>query len=144
MSLRPYVEVKAGTDAEITSLAVSAFEYGMLDKITWIADNYERLLPILAYDDTARVGYVTGKIEDWLVNAIQTYLQTGKNYAFAFTSDYGGSFDYHISKCKTAKIPVEIWIADDASTILGLDPYITGIESNKLIAQEVLYKYALT
>ena len=143
-AIQPYIEIKAGTEAEITSLAESALKHGMLNRVTWIADNYERLIPITTYDPTARVGYVTGKIEDWLVNAIQTYLQTGRNEAFAFTSNYGGSFNYKIEKCINNKIPVEIWVADDIQTMLDLDPYITGIESNKLIAQEVLYKYALT
>ena len=138
LSITPYVEVKSGTTEQITSLAETAFLHGMLKKVTWIADDSTRLTPILAYDETARVGYVTTKIEDWLVTSIQTNLQTGKNEAFAFTSNGGGSYDYHISKCKTAKIPVEVWNIDDSETIIELDPYITGVESNILNAQYVL------
>ena len=59
---------------------------------------------------------MTTKIEDWLVTSIQTNLQTGKNEAFAFTSNGGGSYDYHknvMIRRNNAKIESKVSVGEE-------------------------------
>ena len=139
MSINPYVEIKAGTTEQIAGLITIAKNSGMLDSITWIADDGDRLDPIINTYNKARIGLVVSSVQDWVITRLNT-LKTEENEVFAFSSDYG---DTSINKCKNADIPLEVWVIDTSSEIISINPYITGIESNLLIAQEVMYESEL-
>lgn len=45
--------------------------------------------------------------------------------------------------CINAGVPLEVWTVDSSDAITQLDPYISGITSNSLIAGEVLIKSSI-
>ena len=116
----------------------------MIGKITWITYKYEYLQYITEADETARVGFLFGRsvdtaINDTLINNIVA-LRTGKNEAFlpvksTLVTTSG------IAKCVAANIPMEVWTVDEESGILALDPYVSGVISNKLHFGKVLYNH---
>ncbi len=135
IELNPYVELKAGSREQIESLVKLVEEYSMTNRITYISFDSRLLRYVLEYNNSATVGYLTGS--PLTINAIQTAstLNTGSNYVFIDSSDFGESA---VSLCKAADIPLEIWTIDSRSTIKSLSSYISGVTSNCLHAGRVL------
>ena len=47
-----------------------------------------------------------------------------------------------ISSCIANDLPLEVWVTNTVSQIQTLDPYITGVTSDQVVAGAVLYNYA--
>lgn len=47
--------------------------------------------------------------------------------------------DELVNKCIEVNMPVEVWTVNDTDTIKNLNPYITGVTSDNLIAGNILY-----
>ena len=141
--LHPYIELKNSatyTEAQIQSIVDLVEACGLKGKVTYISFNETYLGYVKAYDSAARLGYLSSSVSASVISTVQG-LKTTYNEVYLGTSSYGSSA---VSTCKAAHVPMEVWTIDSADTIKGLDPYITGVTSNYLIAGKVLYEGAMT
>ena len=141
LGLHPYIELKSNgayTREQVHSLVDMVEEYGMKGKVTWISFSATFLAYIRDYDKTARLGYVCSLSSAAI--SVARNLRTGENDVFLDCS-YSSVTD--VSACVEADIPLEVWTVDSEETIKGLDPYISGVTSNSLIAGKILHDASL-
>lgn len=142
LSLHPYIEVKWKITSEQTSALVeTVIKYGMIDKVTWISSSKKCLRTVLEADSGARIGLIVSCVSEENIEDLIS-VGAGKNKAF-LDCDQGFVDSRAIDMCIKSRIPLEVWTVDDEQKILELDPYISGVTSNRLVAGEVLYNYAL-
>ena len=137
LSLHPYIEIKTGTQEQVKSLVQTVIRYGMKDNVTWISFKYNNLKTVRNVDRTARLGYLVNSVSEETIANV-TSLSTDINHLF-INCRYSAVDSAAISLCIDNLIPLEVWIVDKEQDILELDPYISGVTSNKLIANKVLY-----
>lgn len=138
IGLHPYIEIKASltlSEAQVHGLVDIVNRNGMRGNVTWISFSLTYLGYVRDYDDTARLGYVMNTITQTDVDNAIT-LRSGKNEVF-IDSGYGVSTE-KIELCADSRVPLEVWTVDSALTINGLDPYITGVTSDEVVAEKVL------
>lgn len=136
IGLHPYIELKAGSQDQICGLYNIVREYGMQDKVTWISFTHWYLRWILECDPTARVGYVCNNVtSDIIATALD--MTNGENEVFI---DTGSATESEVKLCVDAGLSLEFWTLNDASAILALHPYVSGVTSDCLIAGQVLYE----
>lgn len=138
LGLHPYIEIKStGATQEGVEAIVTAVENaGMRGKVTYISFNSTYLGYVKDVDASARLGIVSsgnGSID--AVNA----LKTEDNEVF-LDCNYANLTAEGIEACKAAKVPLEVWTVNSETAIRNIDPYISGISSDKLIAGKVLYE----
>lgn len=137
-SLRPYVEIKKGVSAEQVKLLVDTVTgLGMKNKVTWISFSESYLKCVLKNDVFARVGYVVLSINEEVIQRA-VGLRTGKNKVFV-DCDFSNVDSEAIAMCKDNLLPLEVWTVNLEQDLLALDPYISGVTSDKLNAGNVLY-----
>lgn len=139
LGLHPYIELKSGggyTQAEVENLVDTVDLYGMQGKVTWISFSSSLLEYVKNYDAAARLGFIVGAATSANVTTANG-LKTANNEVFLDVSSISSSI---VGECASANIPVEIWTVNSASTIEGLDTYISGVTSDNLIASKVLYE----
>ncbi|MDE5942974.1 MAG: hypothetical protein K2H30_02050 [Clostridia bacterium] len=142
LSLHPYIELKWKLQGDqVKSLIGTVSKYGMIDKVTWISSNLNCLRSVLENDNDARIGLVVNNVTEKNINDLIN-LGAGKDKIF-LDCDYRHLDSEAIELCIDALIPLEVWTIDDEQKILNLDPYISGVTSNKFVAGQVLYNYAL-
>ena len=139
IGLRPYVELKAGTVEQICGLVDTVIRYGMIDATTWISANADYLSCVKDKDNSARLGYVVNWVTEEVIMSTQN-LRTERNKVFINCSAYGANAAADI--CAVSRIPLEVWTVNDADDIIALDPYISGVTSDSLVASDVLSEYA--
>lgn len=138
IGLHPYIELKTNggyTEAQIQGLVDIAEEYGMKGNTTWISFSSTYLGYVKNYDVNARLGFIVDSISSSTITTAQE-LQTNTNEVFIDSSQYT---DAACALCINASIPLEAWTIDSTATILAMNPYVTGVTSNSLIAGKVLY-----
>lgn len=139
ISLKPYIELKASnsyTKEQITSLVHMVEAKGMSEISTWISFNYDYLLYVKEADETARLGYLSTKFSDEVIEKVIS-LRTGKNEV-SLNLEFKQSFSWRIEKCKKENIPVEIWTVNDEIFISLINPYISGVTSDCLVADKIV------
>jgi glycerophosphoryl diester phosphodiesterase len=139
IGLKPYVELKAGTEEQIKGLVQSAKEFGILDSITWISFNINYLSYVLSVNPSARVGYIISAINTEKINAAES-LRTETNTVFIDSANYTAD---EVTLCVNAGIPLEIWTVNSATTIQNLPYYVSGVTSDTHNAGEVLSDYSM-
>lgn len=139
LGLHPYIELKTAggyTEAEIQNLVDIVHACGMGGKVSWISFGAGLLTYVKNYDSSARLGYVVGDVDASVITTAQG-LKTADNEVFI---DAGSALtSEEVSLCSAADIPLEVWTVDSESTIQNLDPYVSGVTSDNLIAAKVLY-----
>lgn len=136
IGLHPYIEIKTGTQAQIESIVDMVEAHGMKGKVTYIADNSTRLLIVKAKDPNARLGSVVTDITSGQIqSAIDLMTDTNEVFMDAYppTSQI-------VSDCITAGLPIEVWTLDTKDRITALDPYVSGVTSDYLLAGYEMYK----
>lgn len=137
LGLHPYIELKEGTQEQIEGLVSTVKRYGMKGKVTWISFNADYLGYVKAVDPAARLGYVASYVDSYTITTIQG-LQTGENEVFVDCSADSANAEA-AQLCADADIPLEVWTVNSEAAILSLDPYVSGVTSDSLIAGQVLY-----
>ena len=149
--LHPYIELKfsafgysSASTTKIQMIVDKVEAAGMKGKVTYISFKDFYLSAVKDIDPDARLGLLfdcnsSGHFTDALITSASG-LKTNTNEVFL---DARGVNSTDIGMCKTAHIPLEVWIVDSASGVRGLDPYITGMTTNTLIGGKVLYDDAL-
>lgn len=134
--LEAYVEVKAGTDAQLKIATDLVIAYGMVDKTTFICDNTTTLAKIATNLPTARLGYIVATITSTTVSDILA-LKTDNNEVFA-NANYSNLTDSTVALCVDADLPLEAWTVNSIANIVALDPYVTGVTSGEVVASDAL------
>lgn len=135
--VHPYLELKSEiTTTQAESVVAIVNSCGMRGKVTYISFSVPLLTAVKDVDSKARLGYlVQGTLSASHITTAQG-LQTGDNEVFI---DGNSTNATSVSLCKGAKIPYEVWTINSTATILALDPFITGVTSDSLIASKVLF-----
>ena len=137
--LHPYIELKNSatySEAQIQGIVDMVEANGLKGKVTYISFSDTYLGYVKSYDASARLGYLASAVNETTISTAQG-LKTTSNEVFIDSSAYGTPV---LNLCKAAHLPLEVWTIDSESTIKGLNPYITGVTSNSLIAGKVLYE----
>lgn len=153
LSLHPYIELKSDgsyTEAQIQSIVDMVDAAGMNGNVTYISFNPTYLGYVKDYDDEARIGFlvfdVSSSPSPGLTQAnieAALALRTGKNDVFMSSR---AMTDAACTLCRSNDIPLETWgICNDdtKANIIALNPYFTGVTSNKWDAGKVLYENAI-
>lgn len=136
LGLHPYLDLKSGfTQAQIEGLVDIVKECGMLQNTTWIASGTTYQEYIKAKAPKARLGVLAEGVTDAAVTMAQS-LKTNDNDVFIDASSYTAE---DVAKCIAGGIPMEVWTVNSAETIIGLDPYITGVTSDSAVASMIIY-----
>lgn len=142
LGLHPYIELKSNgayTKEQVHSLVDIVEACGMKGKVTWISFSATFLAYIRDYDKTARLGYVCS-LSSTTINTARN-LRTGENEVFL---DCSYSTVTDVSECVDADIPVEVWTVNSAGAIKNLNPYVSGVTSDSLVAGKILYDASMT
>lgn len=137
IGLKPVVELKAGTEAQIASLYATAKSYGIIDDVIWLGEgtylNYIKNL-----SDKATICYVTRSDN---IEVIASF-KTGKNKVIALVEEQAMSSAV-VSECIANDLELGIWTVNVDASIINADPYVKWFMSNKPIAGDVLYNDAM-
>lgn len=139
IGLKPYVELKAGSEVQITALVNSAKTFGIIDQITWISFNNTLLTHVKNTYQKARLGYVVNSVTADAI-ALAKNLQNGDNEVFI---DSGSYTDAEVALCVNANLPMEVWTVNSAETIKNLPYYISGVTSDSQHAGKILYESSM-
>lgn len=140
LGLHPYIELKAGTQAQIIALVDIVKNYGMSGKVTWFDGNATLSKYVHAYDPYARIGVeaIGGTVTSTTIaNANDVKGDYNEVFIDAYINNVTSSI---VSMCKNAGFPLEVWtFVSNTSEIINADPYISGWTTNSLMAGQVLY-----
>ncbi len=134
IGLAPYIELKDGSNSQVSGLVRMVKSYGLEDRATYISFSNKLLEYIKDADPAARIGFLCGEVTDSVIRECKS-LQSGCNEVFVDSCVYN---DESVAKCRQANIPLEIWTLDSKEAIRSLPDYITGVTSNSLHAGRVL------
>ena len=140
IGLHPYIELKSDapyTQAQIESVVDMVHAYGMDKYSTYISFSSAFLGYVKNYDANARLGFLKSVAATSDISTIQG-LKTTTNEVY-YGAKYTSVTSVICEAYQAAGIPIEIWTVDTASDITNMNPYITGVTSNVLIAGKVLY-----
>lgn len=142
IGLRPYLELKTSgyTQQDITNVVNIVKRCGMLNKVTWISFSDSYLNMVSAVDPHARLGYLVDAVNSTKINNALA-LVTNDNEVF-MNCNINYLTDQIVNDIINNGFQLEAWTTNSESVILGLNPYISGVTSDKLIASEVLRKNA--
>lgn len=143
LGLHPYIELKNNgdyTEAQIQGLVDLVQACGMQGKVTWISYSETYLGYVHSYDAAARLGFIISEIGPGAVSKAQALKSGNEVFIDANVSHITTE---SIALCIAAGIPVEVWTVDSAASMAAVNPYVTGIASNKLVAGRVLMEAEL-
>ena len=136
LGLHPYVELKAGFD-ELEKVAASVKAYGFEKDITFASYLLSALQQMKTLCPYARLGQVLTTIgEGDLANIAG--LKNGTNEVFL--DYYNVAMDDSVAEdCIAAGIGLELWTCDTTQEIVNANGYVSGITSNFIVAEQVLF-----
>lgn len=135
LGLHPYIELKAGTQAQIEELVYVVGMYGMRGKVSWISGNSQYLGYVKDCDEQARLGYIEVPSSVTIQTAVS--LRNGKNDVFMTSNSYT---DAIVELCKAASMPLEVWTINTTEALALVPAYVSGVTSNSLDASVELYE----
>lgn len=142
IGIHPYIELKretthraALTQAQVQGLVDVAHAYGMRGKCTWISFDNTVLGYVKSYDASERLGFLSSTVSAASITTANA-LKTTTNEVVI---DAGSSTATECNLCIAAGLPLERYTLNSEQGILDLNPYVSGVTSNFLIAGQVLY-----
>lgn len=144
LGLHPYIEINywrtdtsgwRQTKEQTKMLYDIVRRYNMHQNVTWISFYDVYLQYIIEFDPTARVGLITDSNSAENLSKAEA-LKTGVNEVFIDIS-YTKATNAFCTSCMEKDIDVEVWTVDTESAVLSLDPYVSGVTSNKLFASSI-------
>ena len=138
--VHPYIEIEWGANAgnatKVQGLIEIVREYGMERQVTWISSASDAVKAVISVDPGARVAQIYGEDYTWMGTfSAQTTYQTSKNETFMFIEATNSTL---INACIAKNHPYEIWVLNTDTAIKNADPHTNGIESDVLVAKDVL------
>ena len=135
LGLKVYVEVKTGGSYD--KLISITEGLGMMDAVTFISFSVSVLTAIKNIKDSIRLGYVVETIDSTVISSANS-LKTGRNEVF-LDCKYSSLTDEMIDVAAEAGFPLEVWTVNSIQTILGLNPYVSGVTSDSVVASKYVY-----
>lgn len=138
--LHPYIELKDNggyTEAQIQQVVDMVNAYGLRGKVSYISFSSTYLGYVKNYDAEATLGFIKSSPAASDITTCQN-LSTESNLVF-YAPKYTNLTDAFVETLASAKIPCRVWTVNTANAILTLNPYVTGITSDSLIAGKILY-----
>lgn len=144
LGLHPYIEINywrkdtsgwRQTKEQTKMLYDIVRRYNMQQDVTWISFYDVYLKYITEFDPTARVGLITDNNSAENLSKAEA-LKTGVNNVFVDIL-YTQATNAFCTSCMEKDIDVEVWTVDTESAVLSLDPYVSGVTSNKLFASSI-------
>lgn len=135
IDIYPYLELKYVDDSGAAAIVQMIEDYGIKEKCTFISFNASMLAYISKYFPQARLGYM-GQISSAIM------LRNGVNEVFL--GNNGAPSANLLATAKANDVPIEVYTINSASTMLGFDPYITGVTSDNTNFVKVLYDANIT
>ena len=133
LDLYPYIEIKNGASLQHARQLVE-----MVDKtdlsVTWLARDRNILQLIAELRSGDRIGLVTAFI---IRDDLKFLSNLSKTVEVFVDCNYFTLTSKQILNCKLYKIPLEVWTLNSQAIIENIDPYITGVTSDYLIAQDI-------
>ena len=147
LELHPYIEIEPDGDHRIITeeqarvLLDIVARHGMKSHVTWISFTLESLEQIVKADPSARVGYLLMATSTQCAKCVMDALtlKTGLNESFLNVDYNHPSLVDITSVCEGSNIPLEVWSVNDEEALLALPPYITGVTTDELQADEVIF-----
>lgn len=146
IGLHPYLELKAGTQAQIQALVDVVRSYNMEGKVTWFDVNARLSQYVHSYDPYARIGVEAegGTVSSTTItNAVAMKGEHNEVFVDGWIDKVTSST---VEMCKAAGFPLEVWtfaLASNTSEIINADPYISGWTAGHM-AGKVLYDANIT
>lgn len=139
-SLHMYNEIKAGTEAQVSELVQTVKRYGMTKHCTWCSFQTTYLERVCRYDINARIGLTLSTINMDSVNTLKQ-LKNGTNTVYVATHiNNNASLTNELIDALIAEdIALEMYTPNVTKIINEMNPYVTGVTSDWLIAGDVLY-----
>lgn len=138
LGLHPYIEIKTGTEDQIKGLASVVKRYGMKGKVTWISFSAACLGYVKTVDPKARLGFTVDSLSTSTINTVIRSLRTGYNEVFIDCAQSNAN-ENAVTLCMNADIPLEVWTVNSEGSMFALNPYISGVTSDNLIASKLFY-----
>ena len=145
LRLHPYIEIKNDTEytqEQIKNIIDIVKAAGMQGNVTYLSFSVPYLSHVHAIDPQARLGLCSNDITASIVSSI-VGLRTEHNEVF-ISARYSNVTNDKITLCMNANLPLTVWTLNNASQIETMNPYITGVVSDSLIAEKVLYAKYIT
>ena len=137
ISLHPYIDFGSIADDSVIENVINTVKrYGMIEKTTLIGININALTKIKNLSDRVRIGWITTPSASTIESLL--LLKTDKNEVF-MDSQTGTYTDTEIQLLANADIPLETYTPNNQTEIVNIDPYVSGITSDYLVAGNVLY-----
>lgn len=143
LGLHPYIEIKGSiTEDQAKQLLQTVADAGMLNQVSWLSFSGDALARIAANCDTARIVWVITDVDAAKLAAnnvpfAKEKLMTGKNVV-VFDLWYTLAKQDVCDLLKSHGIPLEVWTVNDSNAILKLNPYVSGVSSDKYNARQVV------
>lgn len=138
LNLYPYIEIKGGASIEqVESLAYTVEESEIA--ATWISRKNDYLLAVYnirsksKYGANDRYGRVLEIITQKDIDALA---EIDKDSLF-MDANYLSLTDTQIRLCKRNGVALEVWTLNDENLIKNVNPYISGVTSDKYNATEI-------
>ena len=144
ISLHPYIEIEGSISVSQAETLVNIVrDFGMLNNVTWVSFSASSLYNICRMYPEARIGYIIDPKATWVHD--DDYMLTLKALKTPYNSVFGNisytNVNALLSDFKAEKIPMEAWVINTEDEILAIDPYVTGIASDTLVASKVLEEH---
>lgn len=137
LGLHPYFDLRNATQAQYQILVDAVEANGMKGHVTYVSGS-SNLSIIKTLDPSARIGIIhNSAITSSLITTAQG-LQNESNEVFIDCDSYYVNAE-SCTLCQGGGIPLEMWTINTASAILNMNPYITGVTSDGIIAGKILY-----
>lgn len=137
----PYIEIKFSQRTDLIEKCCDIVKnYGMTGKTTWIHTDKAPLTTVSQKLPLERLGLVCyqSSLTEAMLQSFKN-LKTDTNEVFVDVHNNGGELDAAVEMCKNNNVPLEIWSLNLVDVLLDLDPYITGVTTDQLIVEKILY-----
>lgn len=141
LGLHPYIEIKFDSTSYIDDCITIVKNYGMLNNVTWICGTPPVLTYLSQQLPSANIGYIVNEINATAISNASQF-KTESNYVF-IDANATVLTDSMVQMCIDADIPLEIWGTNTSSYVLSMNPYISGVTTDSVIANRVLYDDAI-
>lgn len=140
LGLDCYVEIKSGSGYLGDACDIVKI-YGMEKQVTWISFNSTLLNEVKTEIPSARLGYLLNEVTQAGITTALS-LKTSENAVFVDAATSNNTAEI-IALLQTNEMPVEFWTMNNAETIAALDPYVSGVTSDAIVAANVIFEAEL-
>ena len=133
LQLYPYIEIKKGVTLEQTRELTEIVDKTDL-AVTWLSRDRNVLTLISQLRSGDRIGLLAEVISFDALWFLSKLSKTTEVFVDCF---YATLTKSQINRCKLFGIPLEVWTVNSRSAVTNINPYITGVTSDYVNAQQV-------